>query len=129
MKPLPNHFLRPALIALVLFGAGSFLILLRAQPESAPAATNAAATATAAATTNAASATPPAATNAAPATPAAATNSAPGDTNAPGIDTEQGPSSPGAMAAPEAELIGPPAPGSPNAPAGVMPDNSANPPE
>ena len=134
MKPPSTNFLRGTLIALVLFGAAPFLVLLRAQSSSSATATNAPATA-ADVTTNAApaNATPPAVTSSAAADQAAnaaplppATNAAPGDTNAPSSDMEQqeGPPTPGEMASPGTELIGPPALGSSNAPEGAMPGNN-----
>lgn len=132
MNPLPVTFLRSALIVLVLLGAGP-LLLLRGQPNPAAADTNVA-PASPAATTNAApaSAAPPPvtssaaadqATNSAPMAPSSETNAAPAETNAPGtgMEQEEGPPTPGEMATPGSELIGPPAPGSPNAPAGATP--------
>ncbi len=128
MKPLPVT-LRRVLIALAIFSVGPVLLpFLRAQTDSTAVATNPAAasptmvassavtnSATPAATNSAASAAstnaPAASTNA----PAASTNAAAASTNSAaatgtttvtGTETDQ--STPGAMAAPGTELIGPP---------------------
>jgi hypothetical protein len=112
--------------------------ILYAQSSPAPASTNAAPPhASSLATTNSAPVSPsvPAtnsapteeATNSAPLAPTAGlTNAAPGEpaSSSSEMEQEQTPPSPGAMAAPTTELIGPPAPGSSNEPAGANPDES-----